>query len=86
MKNWNAFSLFLSVKHLLLSLPLRQWGRGEKTPHIYYYSKTAEFREIDLGSMCLSRLEYALKSEDRGHILQRAVRIYGMDYKSESTI
>jgi len=54
--------------------------------NIFYYSKTADCREIDLGSMCLSRPEYALKSEDWGHILQRAVRIYGIDCKSESAM
>lgn len=41
--------------------------------------------EIDLGSMCLFRLEYALKSEDQGHRLQRVERIYGL-YSSESAM
>lgn len=85
MKNWNVFSLFLSVKHLLLSFPLKavRGGRGVES-NIFYCSKTAECREIDLGSMSLFTLEYALKFEDRGHIFQRAVRIYGIDCKTEN--
>lgn len=51
-----------------------------------HYSKTAECSEIDLGSMCLFTLEYALKSEDQGHRLQRAERIYGVDSTSESAM
>lgn len=71
---------FHASGQLLLSLPLV----GMRESNIVYYSKTAECWEIDLGSICLFRLEYALKSEDQGHTLQRATRIYGIDCKSES--
>jgi len=63
MKKWNVFLLFLSVKHLLLSLPLRTKIKKIKDSTIFYYSKTVGCREIDLGNMCLPRLEYALKSD-----------------------
>lgn len=67
------------------SKPSIKKNNNRKNPP-YYITVKLQCREIDLGNMCLSRLEYTSKSEGEGLILQRALRIYGTDRKTESAV
>lgn len=84
-KDENKCVFTLLVSKTIASKPSTGGGRGGGERN---QTQSITVKPLSAGrlieAVCLFRLEYALKSEDQGLVLQRATRIYGIDCKSES--